>query len=119
MSNDLKVWIARIALFLLLSADASLVYQVGFAAGNVSAFTYVKLVLSMLASFVVAFWYYWIKGRRWDHHQGKTQEEIEFETLAAYAAQQQKERQQAQQAQKSSTPASAQQIQTPKQPKEK
>lgn len=119
MSNDLKVWIARIALFLLLSADASLVFQVGMSAGHVSAMTYVKLVLSMLASFVVAFWYYIVKSKRWDHKQGKTQEQIEFETLAAYAAQQQKERQQAQQTQKQDASATPQPMQTPKPPKEK
>ena len=93
MSDDLKFWCVRFLYWAVLGIDSLLFGEV-FEAG-ISNSPHLKLwgivfFAAIIASLPVALMYYQFRRRRWGEGH-KTQEQYDVETLAAYAAMQQKE----------------------------
>lgn len=95
MSNDIKYWIYRFAVFVVLSIDSWFLVQGvtdGFSTGEASSKAttwFVLFAIGIVAGVVLYFFYRKAKLERWNGTVAKTQEQIEVETLAAYAAQEQ------------------------------
>lgn len=92
MSNDLRFFLVRLGLFIVIAVEALLLMSVVSKAqlpadqrGGFFGLQLTGVFVLILLTIPLAVYYYYLKSKRWDELDSKSQDQVDVETLAAYS----------------------------------